>query len=71
MQMGAQRQQQAKTDSANKTKAPAAGGGNANMMAIMKSVFGNDMSAMMSMGDKDLGNIKAGNGCHRNWRMWW
>jgi outer membrane receptor protein involved in Fe transport len=58
MQMGAQRQQQAKTDSAGKTKAPAAGGGNANMMAIMKSVFGNDMSAMMNLGDKDLGNIK-------------
>lgn len=58
MQMGAQRQQQAKTDSANKTKSPAAGGGNANMMAIMKSVFGNDMSALMNLGDKDLGNIK-------------
>jgi outer membrane receptor protein involved in Fe transport len=58
MEMGAQRKQQAKTDSANKTKAPAAGSSNTNMMAIMKSVFGNDMSAMMNMGDKDLGNIK-------------
>jgi len=58
MQMNAQKQQQSKSDSSNKTKSPAAGGGNANMMAIMKSVFGDDMSAMMNIGDKDLGNIK-------------
>lgn len=54
MDMQAQ-QKQAAADSASgkttKTEPP-------NMMAIMKSVFGNDMSAMMNLADKDLGNIK-------------
>lgn len=54
MEMGA-KQKQAKADSAagktTKVEPP-------NMMAIMRSVFGNDMSAMMNMADKDLGNIK-------------
>lgn len=55
MEMGAaqQKQAQAAADS-GKSKPKAA----PDMMAIMKSVFGNDMSAMMSMADKDLGNIK-------------
>ena len=34
------------------------GKGGPNMMEVMKGVFGNDMSALMNMGDKDLGNIK-------------
>lgn len=33
-------------------------GGTPNMMEQLKKVFGDDMSQMMSMGDKDLGNIK-------------
>ncbi|MCU0388322.1 MAG: TonB-dependent receptor, partial [Chitinophagaceae bacterium] len=56
MQMGAQqRQQQAGGDSAKK---PSGQQGAPNMMAILKSVFGDDMSALMNIGDKDLGNIK-------------
>lgn len=57
MQAGAQqRQQQAGGDSAKKQAGQQQGG--MNIMAIMKSVFGDDMSALMNMGDKDLGNIK-------------
>ena len=49
MEMG--KQKSAGGDS-TKTK-PAA----PNMMAMMKEIFGGDMSKMMSLGDKDLGNI--------------
>ncbi len=55
MQMGAQ-QKAAAADSTNKDKKPQ--NQQANMMAALKSIFGDDMSAMMNIGDKDLGNIK-------------
>lgn len=54
MQASAQQKQQAADSS--KAKAPAQGG--PDMMAVLRSVFGSDMSALMNMGDKDLGNIK-------------
>lgn len=58
MKMGAQQRQQS-ADTA-KGKAPQGGrpGGNVNFMEIMKEVFGGDMSQLMNLGSKDLGNIK-------------
>ncbi|HSK12592.1 MAG TPA: TonB-dependent receptor family protein, partial [Phnomibacter sp.] len=37
---------------------PGKTGNGPNMMEVIKSVFGGDMSQLMSMGDKDLGNIR-------------
>jgi outer membrane receptor protein involved in Fe transport len=54
MEMQAQQKKAAADTSKGKTAQPAP----PNMMAIMKSIFGDDMSAMMNLADKDLGNIK-------------
>lgn len=45
---------QAPKDSTNKGAAPA----QPNMMEIVRKALGNDMSKLMSLADKDLGNIK-------------
>lgn len=55
-EMGAQ-QKAASMDTANKGKKNAPNQ-QPNMMAVLKSVFGDDLSALAGMGDKDLGNIK-------------